>query len=80
MATERSALGLWKTGIAVPLSAARPGDLVFFRGDAFGAISHVGIYMGGNRFAHASSIKGVTYSSLSDTYHSRRFAGARRML
>jgi len=71
---------MWKVGKPVALTAARPGDLVFFRGGAFSMIDHVGIYMGNNRFAHASSTAGVMYSRLGETYHARRFAGVRRML
>jgi cell wall-associated NlpC family hydrolase len=77
---RRTSGAMWKEGVSVPLSAARPGDLVFFRGGSFGAIDHVGIYMGGNRFAHASTTGGVMYSSLKETYHAKRFAGVRRML
>jgi cell wall-associated NlpC family hydrolase len=36
-------------GTRVPLSQARPGDLVTYRGDA----SHVGMYVGGGRVIHA---------------------------
>ncbi|KAB1988677.1 C40 family peptidase [Streptomyces triticiradicis] len=36
-------------GTTVPLSDARPGDLVFFYGD----ISHVGLYIGGGMMIHA---------------------------
>jgi cell wall-associated NlpC family hydrolase len=76
----RTSANMWKAGRPVSLSAARPGDLVFFKGGAFGAIDHVGIYMGDNRFAHSSSSSGVIYSNLSETYYSRRFAGVRRMM
>jgi len=76
----RSSSRMWKAGVPVSLSAARPGDLVFFRGNSFGAIDHVGIYMGGNRFIHASTSSGVTYGNIRDSYHSRRFAGVRRVL
>jgi cell wall-associated NlpC family hydrolase len=77
---KRTSGAMWKQGVPVALSAARPGDLVFFRGGAFSTIDHVGIYMGGNRFAHSSTKYGVVYADLGETYYSRRFAGIRRML
>jgi len=76
----RSSSRMWKVGVPVSLSAARPGDLVFFRGGSFGTIDHVGIYMGKDRFIHASTSSGVTYGNIRDSYYSRRFAGARRVL
>jgi cell wall-associated NlpC family hydrolase len=80
VALKRAASAIWKDGVPVPIKAARPGDLVFFRGNAFGSIGHVGIYMGNDRFAHSSTSSGVKYSSLKETYYARRFAGAKRML
>ncbi len=76
---KRTASSMWKDGTPVALSAARPGDLVFFKGGAFGAIDHVGIYTGLTRFAHSSTKSGVVYGNLKDTYYARRFAGIRRM-
>lgn len=54
------------------------GDLVFFkiRGKR---ISHVGIYLGKNKFAHASSTNGVTISDLNDSYYRKRFAKGGRV-
>jgi cell wall-associated NlpC family hydrolase len=75
----RTSSRMWKQGRQIPITAARPGDLVFFKGGSFGAVDHVGVYMGGNRFAHSSTSSGVIYSSLSETYYARRFAGARRV-
>ena len=76
----RTSAKMWKKGRAVSLNAARPGDLCFFSNSGKkGRIDHVGIYMGNNRFIHASSSGGVMYSNLKETYFSKRFAGIRRM-
>ena len=59
----------------------RSGDLVFFRIDTSGpGISHVGIYVGDGRFAHASSSRGGVIDPLSSPYFDKRLAGARRVL
>src|ERR1700744_370778 len=54
------------------------GDLVFFKIHSR-SISHVGIYLGNNRFAHASS-RGVAINSLDDGYYSRYFYKGGRLL
>lgn len=55
----------------VSKSQLKEGDLVFFRtdGKATTVPNHVGIYLKDGKFAHASSSKGVTVSSLSDSYY-----------
>lgn len=55
------------------------GDLVFFHTRRHAYVSHVGVYLGDNLFAHASSRYGVTISSLESTYYSKRLIGARRL-
>ena len=55
------------------------GDLVFFRTRSRRGISHVGMYLGDNLFAHSSSRYGVTISSLESTYYSKRLVAARRI-
>jgi lipoprotein Spr len=54
------------------------GDLVFFKIHSR-SISHVGIYLGDGKFAHASA-KGVAIGNLSDGYYSRYFYKGGRLL
>ncbi len=68
-------------GTEVSRSNLQPGDLVFFQD--YGAVaSHVGIYIGGDQFIHASSSSGnsrcVTTSSLSESYYASHYLTARR--
>lgn len=68
-------------GMTVPLSKdeLKEGDLVFFRGNGR-KISHVGVYLGDNRFAHASSSRGVVISNLNEPYYSRIFFKGGRII
>ncbi len=68
-------------GVGKKVSKAnlKPGDLVFFDTEGNG-VSHLGIYIGNNQFVHASSSKGVTITSLSNTYWAPRYYGAKRIL
>jgi len=54
------------------------GDLVFFNTNGRG-VSHVGVYLGNNKFIHASVSRGVMVSDLFDNYYLRRFVGAGRI-
>lgn len=61
-------------GHYVPRSQLQPGDAVFFNG-----ASHVGIYIGGGRFVHAPHTGDVVkISSLSESWYSSTYSGARR--
>lgn len=54
------------------------GDLVFFNTTQNSYPGHVGIYLGDGLFAHSSSSKGVTVSSIKNNYYQKRFVGGRR--
>ena len=58
-----------------------PGDLVFFSLSESGpGVSHVGVYVGRGRFAHASSSRGGVIDQLGNAYFTRHYAGGRRIL
>ena len=76
----RSAREQFREGAKVAKADLSPGDLVFFRTYAEYP-SHVGIYLGDNRFVHASSReRKVTVESLDTPYYVKRYIGAKRML
>ena len=71
-------------GTSVERDALQMGDLVFFRDTSITskAASHVGIYIGGGQFVHASSSSTgyVIVSSLSESYFDSYYVGARRLI
>lgn len=75
-----NAAAQYKLGSKVNQRQLKLGDLVFFRDIESKGISHVGIYVGDNMFAHASLSKGVVYSSLKENYYRKRYVSARRIL
>lgn len=77
---SHSATAQSKVGTKVERANLQPGDLVFFRNYRTNVgIGHVGIYIGNNKFVHASTEKtGVITSTLSGSYSSR-FVTARRI-
>jgi len=69
----------YRAGVSVSKGNLRYGDLVFFNTSGKG-VSHVGVYIGNNKFAHASTSQGITTSSLGNSYYRKRFIGGRRVL
>lgn len=69
----------YKVGTSVSKSSLKAGDLVFFNTTGRG-VSHVGIYVGNGKFAHSSSSKGVTITSLNSSYFAKRYVGAKRVM
>ena len=78
----RTARLQYNSGRSVAKSDFKKGALVFFmRWPLIGMIlspSHVGIYVGNNKFIHAPSSGGkIKYDSLSNSYWKNHFKGAR---
>ena len=67
-----------QSGRSVKRSRLSPGDLIFFKPPY--KVRHVGIYLGNDEFAHASTSKGVMVSHLSETYWRECYWTARRYL
>jgi len=71
-----------KFGKYISRKNLRVGDLVFFDTSRSrrGSVNHVGIYIGNNKFIHASSAKKkVVVTSLRGTFHGKRFKWGRRI-
>lgn len=67
-------------GRTVSLSSLQAGDLVYYTIYEPGA-SHVGIYIGSNKFIHTSFSKGVVaIADMNDRYFVQRYYGAKRVL
>jgi lipoprotein Spr len=60
-------------------SELQQGDLVFFHTGRQG-LSHVGFYLGDNKFIHASVNKGVCIDDLDDTYYKNAYRNSGRVL
>lgn len=74
-----NARAISEIGNSVPRQALEPGDLVFFN-TLKSAFSHVGIYLGNNRFIHAPSSGGnVRVEDMQQAYWKNRFNGAQRI-
>lgn len=66
-------------GTKIQKKNLKKGDLVIFQGTYKSGPSHVGIYVGSNKFIHCSN-SGVKISSLSNTYYSKHWMQGRRIL
>jgi len=62
-------------GIQLTREQLVPGALVYFNTGGSG-VSHVGIYLGDDKFIDSSNSKGVAINSLNDKYWGTRYLGA----
>jgi|SRR5690554_2612390 cell wall-associated NlpC family hydrolase len=75
-----NARAISQIGEIISRQQLEPGDLVFYN-TMRSAFSHVGIYLGDNRFIHApSSGGGVEIVNMNEAYWAKRFDGARRII
>lgn len=83
---DRSSRGQIFDGVRVKKNELQPGDLVFFQGrSGRGGVGHVGIVTKVNEdntfhFIHSACSSGVTESKNTESYYSRRYVGACRVL
>ncbi len=57
----------------------KPGDILFFRAIGGSRIGHTGIWLGDNKFIHASSSKGKVVITSVGSYFNKNFSSARRV-
>lgn len=75
----RTAADQQRAALSVNKSALRPGDLLFFTTTRSQRISHVGVYVGENRFVHAPQTgKLIELRTLDDVYYGPRLVGSGR--
>ncbi|MHC9002346.1 NlpC/P60 family protein [Enterobacter adelaidei] len=67
-----------RKGVKAQRHDLQPGDLVFFQ--ITKSQRHVGVYIGDEKFVHASTSKGVIISTLKSDYWSDRYTTARRII
>ncbi len=78
----RTSIRQGEVGTKINRNELKEGDLVFFdtSKEKKGFINHVGIYIGGGNFIHASSgAKRVVISSLNQSFYKQRFMWGQRI-
>jgi cell wall-associated NlpC family hydrolase len=75
----RTSMEISRVGTKVDRDDLRPGDLVFYNTLRRG-FSHVGIYLGDNKFVHSPATgSSIRIESMDLSYWKKRFNGARRI-
>ncbi len=77
----RSSRNQYRFGRSIDRDELKNGDLVFFATSRLRRVSHVGLYVGEDRFIHAPGKgKRIRFDELSNPYYRVRYMGARRYL
>ncbi len=75
----RHSAAQYDAGHTIERQALQKGDLVFFATRGRARVSHVGIYIGGDRFIHAPSKgKTIRIESLREKFYADRYVGAKK--
>ena len=78
---NRTATDQLQNGVSISRDELQPGDLVFFRYRTSKPVSHVGIYIGGGEFIHASTNRYVVQiDQMNSGHYANVFVYARRIL
>ena len=74
-----TAQGIYNQCAHIPMSEAKPGDIIFFTGtyNSPGPVSHVGIYVGNNMMIHCGSP--IQYARTDSSYWSQHFYAIGRL-
>jgi cell wall-associated NlpC family hydrolase len=77
----RTSAEQYNAGEAIDRAKLQKGDLLFFATTGHKKVSHVGVYIGGNRFIHAPGRgKKIGVDSLTSEYYEKRFLGGRNYI
>ena len=68
----------WRWTETVDERNMRPGDFIFFNFQSTNRPDHVGLYLGNNRFVHASSTYGVIKANFKKAYYQKNLWGIGR--
>ena len=78
---NRTATDQLQNGVSISRDELQPGDLVFFKYNTSKPVSHVGIYIGGGEFIHASTNRYmVQIDQMNSGHYANVFVYARRIL
>ena len=74
---ERNSAEMYKKNCRkISRNRLKPGDLIFFNtARKRKTVSHVGIFLKGNVFIHATTASGVRLNTLDDEYYKKRWIG-----
>lgn len=73
----RTAIEMYSKGTKV--TSYQPGDLLFYATSGGLKVTHVAIYIGNGQMIHAATSKGVSITSINNTYWKPKFMGAKRL-
>jgi cell wall-associated NlpC family hydrolase len=80
---NRTSRDQYTQGTSVAFDELLPGDLVFFNTGGNSQISHVGMYIGDNKYIHSTdggNVNGVMISDITSNYARSTYVGAKRIL